>query len=257
MGRVDGKVAIVTGGASGIGRASARRLAEQGARVVIADRTVDAGEAVAAEIGDGASFIALDVTDEAAWKELIGATTAKHDGLHILVNAAGIYARGRDQNPENISLEDWRRIHAVNMEGVVLGCKHAIPAIRDAGGGSIVNISSLAAMIGTARTTPYGASKAGVRQFTKSVAHYCAKKGYRIRCNSVHPGIIDTPMGNAAMSGVGANPEEGRERYRALVPLGELGEPDDIAYAVLYLASDEAKFVTGAEFVIDGGMSIA
>jgi 3(or 17)beta-hydroxysteroid dehydrogenase len=256
-GRVEGMIAMVTGGASGIGRACAQRLAEQGARVRILDRNVEDGAMAAEALGAGVSFAALDVRDEAAWRETIAAVVANHGGLNILVNAAGIYMRGPEHNPETATLADWRTIHGVNMEGVFLGCKHAIPAMRDSGGGSIVNISSVAGLRASAHAAAYGASKGGVRQFSKSVAHHCARRGYGIRCNSIHPGSIDTPMGQHAMLGVAATVEEGRERYRKAIPLKAIGEPDDIAYAVLYLASDEAKYVTGQELAVDGGVMMA
>lgn len=256
MARVKGKVAVVTGAASGIGRATARRLAGEGATLVLTDIKAEAGEGVAREIGAQASFQAQDVAQESEWQALIAATLRRHGRLDILANVAGVPGSGERQDPERCTLEEWRRINSVNLEGVFLGCKHAIPAMRQSGGGSIVNISSLAAMIATPPMTAYGAGKAGVRQLTKSVALHCARRGYRVRCNSIHPGIIDTPMGQTAMSWAGADLDEGRERYRKMVPLGVLGEPDDIAWTVVFLASDEAKFITGAEFVVDGGMSI-
>ncbi len=256
-GRAEGKIAMVTGGASGIGKACALRLAEQGARVRILDRNAEAGAKAAEELGAGVSFAALEVQDEDAWRAAVAAVVAELGGLHILVNAAGIYMRGPEHNPETATLEDWRAIHGVNVEGVFLGCKHAIPAMRDSGGGSIINISSVAGLRASAHAAAYGASKGGVRQFSKSVAHHCARRGYGIRCNSIHPGSIDTPMGQHAMLGVAATVEEGRERYRKGIPLKEIGEPDDIAYAVLYLASDESKYVTGQELAVDGGVMMA
>jgi 3(or 17)beta-hydroxysteroid dehydrogenase len=255
-GRTEGKVAIVTGGASGIGRACGQRLAEQGALVRILDRNAVDGARAAEELGPRVSFAELDVRDEDAWRAAVAAVVSDLGGLNILVNAAGIYKRGPEHNPESETLADWRAVHAVNMEGVFLGCKYAIPAMRDSGGGSIVNISSVAGLRASGHSASYGASKGGVRQFSKSVAQHCARRGYGIRCNSVHPGAIDTPMGQHAMSGVGATLEEGRERYRKAIPLKAIGEPDDIAYAVLYLTSDEAKYVTGQELVVDGGVTM-
>jgi NAD(P)-dependent dehydrogenase (short-subunit alcohol dehydrogenase family) len=254
--RLRDKVALVTGGAGGIGRQTATRMAEAGARVFLADLDGAAGEAAGAEIGGEARFLALDVTDEAAWQAAIAKVVDEAGHLDVLVNGAGILGLGGPQDPERCTLEDLRATNNVNLEGVFLGCKHAIPALREAGGGAIVNISSLAAMQATPQTTAYGISKAGVRQLTKSVAMHCARRGYGIRCNSIHPGIIDTAMADAVFAWGDRDPARGRERYIDMVPLGQLGGPDDIAYAALYLASDEAKFVTGAEFVIDGGMSI-
>jgi len=254
MDRVAGKTIVVTGGASGIGRACASRLATEGAWVRIVDQTADAGAVAAQALGPSVSFSQLDVRDEEAWARLLRDIAAERGGLDALVNAAGIFMRGSDHNPETTTLEDWRAIHAVNMEGVFLGCKHAIPAMRESGGGSIVNISSVAGLRASAHSAAYGASKAGVWQFSKSVAHHCARRGYGIRCNSIHPGSIDTPMGQHAMMGVAATLEEGRERYRQGIPLKAIGEPDDIAYAVVYLASDESKYVTGQGLTVDGGV---
>ena len=236
-GRVAGKVAMVTGGASGIGRACGRLLAEQGARVRILDQNAADGAQAAEALGPNVSFAALDVRDEDAWIAAIAAVVSDLGGLDILINAAGIFMNGAEHNPENASLANWQAIHAVNMEGVFLGCKHAIPAMRDSGpdgvGGSIVNISSVAGLRASSHAAAYGASKGGVRQYSKSVAQHCARRGYGIRCNSIHPGSIETPMGQHAMSGVAATLDEGRERYKKGIPLKAIGEPDDIAYAAL------------------------
>lgn len=258
-GRVAGKVAMVTGGASGIGRACGRLLAEQGAHVRLLDQNAADGAQAAEAMGSGVSFAALDVRDEDAWQAAIAAVVADHGGLDILINAAGIFMNGPEHNPESATLENWRAIHAVNMEGVFLGCKHAIVAMRDSagrdsGGGSIVNISSVAGLRASSHAAAYGASKGGVRQYSKSVAQHCARRGYGIRCNSIHPGSIETPMGQHAMSGVAPTLEEGRERYKKGIPLKAIGEPDDIAYAALYLACSESKYVTGQELTVDGGI---
>ncbi|MCH9675487.1 MAG: glucose 1-dehydrogenase [Gammaproteobacteria bacterium] len=255
QGRLAGKTIVVTGGASGIGRACAQRALEQGAKVFICD-IAENGADVAAELGRDVGFRALDVADETGWQVAMAEMAESAGGLDGLINAAGIFRRGTPHNVENATLDDWRRVYQVNVEGVFLGCKYAIPAMRDSGGGSIVNISSLAGIIGSAHAAAYGSSKGAVRQFSKSVAQHCARKRYNIRCNSIHPGSIDTPMGHEAMSGVGATLEEGRERYRNAIPLRMIGEPDDIAYGALYLLSEEAKFVTGIELIIDGGVSM-
>jgi 3(or 17)beta-hydroxysteroid dehydrogenase len=252
MGRVAGKVAIVTGGALGIGRATARLLAREGARVVVTDVLADEGRAVAEEIGERggeARFLEHDVTSEDAWSAVVRDTLAAWGRLEVLVNNAGIAIPG---TAEETSLEDWRRLMAVNLDGVFLGTRHAIPAMRDSGGGSIVNLSSIEGLIGDPGLAAYNASKGGVRIFTKSAALHCAKAGYRIRVNSVHPGYIWTPMVEGYLS-TQDDPAAGKRYLESLHPVGHLGEPDDIAYGILYLASDESKFVTGAELVIDGG----
>ena len=256
MGRVEGKTALVTGGASGIGRASAQILAREGAAVMVADVNDAGGEETAKAIGDGARYIHLDVSDEAGWKAAVAETVEDFGGLDILVNCAGFGGTGAPQDPEHAELEEWRKINAINLEGVFLGCKHAIAAMAASGGGSIVNISSLASMVATPLIAAYGASKAGVCQLTKSVALYCARQGNGIRCNSVHPGIIETPMTDALFTWSKNDAETYKKRALATVPLGRFGEPSDVGHMVLFLASDEARFVTGAEFVVDGGMSI-
>jgi NAD(P)-dependent dehydrogenase (short-subunit alcohol dehydrogenase family) len=256
MGLVQGKIAIVTGAASGIGRATAGLMVREGAIATLTDVNEAAGAAVAAELGAPTRFIRQDVSDEASWQGLVADVLGRHGRLDILVNCAGVSGVQFPQNPETTSLEDWRKVNAVNLEGVFLGCKHALPAMRQGGGGAIVNISSLAAMVGTPGPHAYGAGKAGVRQLTKSVALWGAREHTRVRCNSVHPGIIETPMGEEVF-GLGGDAARGREAFKKSVPMRRLGEPIDIAYAVLYLASDEAKFVTGAELVVDGGMYAA
>lgn len=255
MGRVEGKVALVTGGARGIGRATAHVLAREGASLVVADRDPSVGEAVAAAIGRGASFLPLDARSEESWAALIGEIRARHQRLDILVNNAGILHSGNGHSPEDTTLEEWDAVHSVNLRGVFLGCKHAIPAMREHGG-SIVNLSSIAGIMATPHLTAYGASKGGVRQLTKTVALHCARAGYRIRCNSVHPGLIETDMGDAVLALAGGDVATAREARLKLVPLGELGRPEDVANAILFLASDEARYVTGAELLVDGGHTI-
>lgn len=259
-GRVDGRVAIVTGAASGLGRAIAAMLAREGAAVTLTDLNEEQGRKAAEEIGGTARFVSQDVTDEAGWKALVAGTVARHGGLHILVNNAGIGLYPGARDPEHAPLEQWRKINQVNGEGVFLGCKHAIPAMRDSGGGSIVNLSSIAALVATPFLTAYGFSKAGVAQMTKSVALYCAQGRMRIRCNSVHPGQIVTPMLESLYDELsaehGMTRDQAREAFLSKIPMGEFGEPDDIAYAVLYLASEESKHVTGTQLVVDGGMNL-
>lgn len=248
----------MTGGASGLGAAAATLLAREGARVTITDIDRAAGDAAALRLG--LDFVCHDVTDEAGWVELIARTIGACGRFDVLVNNAGIGSAAGGTDPETTSLADWNRILAVNAGGVFLGCKHSIPAMRRSGGGSIINVSSIAALVATPFITAYGASKAAVRQLTMSVALHCAERGYRIRCNSVHPGQIRTPMLEGLFRDVAAaahaEPEAIQKEFLRKIPLGEFGEPEDIAYAVLYLASDESKHVTGAQFVIDGGMQI-
>jgi 3(or 17)beta-hydroxysteroid dehydrogenase len=249
-GRVEGKVALVTGAASGLGKAAARMLAREGARVVVTDRNEAGAKEVAGTMGEAARAYKLDVTQEADWVRVVDDTLATFGRLDVVVNNAGI---GVAKDIESISLEEWRVVHAVNLDGVFLGCKHAIRGMRQCGAkGSIINISSVAGLVGVENLPAYCSSKGGVRLLSKSVALHCARKGYGIRCNSVHPTFIETPMVDGLASLMGGM-EAGKARLARMIPLGHIGEPDDIAYAVLYLASDESKLMTGSEFVVDGG----
>jgi 3(or 17)beta-hydroxysteroid dehydrogenase len=249
-GRVEGKVALVTGAASGLGKAAAQMLAREGARVVVTDRNEAGAKEVAGTMGEAARAWKLDVTQEADWVRVVDETLATFGRLDVVVNNAGI---GVAKDIESISLEEWRIVHSVNLDGVFLGCKHAIRGMRQCGAkGSIINISSVAGLVGVENLPAYCSSKGGVRLLTKSVALHCARKGYGIRCNSVHPTFIETPMVDGLASMMGGV-EAGKARLARMIPLGHIGEPDDIAYAVLYLASDESKLMTGSEFVVDGG----
>ena len=265
MGQVQDKVAIVSGGGSGIGRACCKALARQGAMVAVTDIDEAGGAAVAAEIaGDGgrAMFLAHDTTDEDGWSATVSRTVAAYGRLDILVNNAGILVVGA---VTEFSLADWRRQTAVNLDGVFLGTKHAIPAMRAGGGGAIVNISSLAGLQGSPGASGYCATKGGVRLFTKAVALECAAAGDNIRVNSVHPGIIETPIWTKVNQTTGAfawgtgdgrgNALDPAERARQRVPTGELGMPEQVADGVVFLASDAARYITGSELVIDGGIS--
>ncbi len=247
MGRLDGKVALISGGARGQGAEEARLMAQEGAKVVFGDILDDQGKQVEAgitEAGLEATYVHLDVTRESEWVSAVETAVGKYGGLHILVNNAGILIR---KSIEETTEEDWDRIMAINVKGVFLGTKHAIPAMRNSGGGSIVNISSTAGLVGSLEGSPsYTATKGAVRLFTKATAIQHAKDG--IRCNSVHPGPIDTEMIRDTLS----DPDRLATRMRRL-PMGRIGTAADIAYGVLYLASDEASFVTGTELVIDGG----
>jgi 3(or 17)beta-hydroxysteroid dehydrogenase len=251
------RVALVTGGASGIGAETCRALAEAGARVVIGDIQRDAGEALARELGGGGFFIKLDVASESEWQSVCDEIIARCGRLDVLVNNAGI--GGGKGNIEDTTLEAWNRTQAVNVEGVFLGCKYSIAAMKRTGPGkprsfgSIVNISSIAGITGSAGPAAYIASKGAVRLLTKSVALHCAEQGYEIRCNSVHPGGIDTPILEPLYRHFGK--EKTQAWLGGMHPLGRMGRPRDIAEAVLYLSSDRSAFVTGAELVVDGGVT--
>ena len=251
MDRVKGKIAIVTGAASGLGRATATLLAREGARVILTDVNQAGGKEAVAEIksrGGEAAFVRHDVTSESSWTSLMKKVLADYGRLDVAVNNAGVMIV---KEVENMTLEEWRRLMSVNLDGVFLGTKHAINAMRKGGGGSIVNISSAVGLIGTFdNTSAYIASKGGVRLFTKAAALECSKAGrdYNIRVNSVHPGIIETPLTAAMLK----DPQL-RKNMEINYPIGFPGQPIDVAYGVLYLASDESRFVTGSELVIDGG----
>ena len=250
-GRLAGKVALVTGAASGLGAETARRLAREGAAVMLSDLSIGDGEAVTAEIiaaGGRAVFIAHDVTSEDDWTAAVTATTTSLGRLDILVNNAGIV--GNQLELMSHSLADWRRILAVNLDGVFLGMRAVGPVMAGQGGGSIINLSSIMGKVAMPNVTAYAASKGGVLMLTKAAAVEWAPLG--IRVNSVHPGFIDTPMVANALHAA-ENGNEMRSAIMAAHPLGRLGVPREIADAVVFLASDEASFMTGAELVVDGG----
>jgi 3alpha(or 20beta)-hydroxysteroid dehydrogenase len=247
MGRLDGKVALISGGARGQGTAETRLFVREGARVVFGDILDDEGKKIEAEIragGGEATYVHLNVTREADWRAAVATTVDRYGKLDVLVNNAGILLRAKI---EETTEEDWDRIMAVNAKGVFLGTKCALPAMRRAGGGSIVNISSTAGLVGSpGETAAYIATKGAVRLFTKATAIQHAKD--KIRCNSVHPGPIATDMIKDMLE----NKSAWEQRLRRL-PMGRVGTADEVAYGVLYLASDEASYVTGSELVIDGG----
>ena len=247
MGRLDGKVVLISGGARGQGASEARMMAREGARVVLGDILDDDGKKLEAELletGYEATYVHLDVTKESDWRTVVQETVSRYGKLDVLVNNAGILIR---KGIEDTTAADWDRIMEINAKGVFLGTKCAIPAMRKAGGGSIVNISSTAGLTGgDGGSSAYTATKGAVRLLTKATAIQYAKEN--IRCNSVHPGIIDTLMVQEIIT----EPDQRRDRMRRL-PLGRFGTTEDVAYGVLYLASDESSFVTGAELVIDGG----
>ncbi|HVT24184.1 MAG TPA: SDR family oxidoreductase [Rhizomicrobium sp.] len=258
-GRVEGKIALITGGAQGLGEAAARMLAREGAKVVITDVNAKGAASVAESINaqrKGAAIaVAHDVTQEEQWKAAVAEAEKAFGGLHVLVNNAGI---GLTKDLLDVSLEEWRKVHAIDLDGVFMGCKAAIPlmakTVKNTGlGGSIVNISSISGIIAGHNMAAYNSAKAAVRHLSKSVALYCAKREMNIRSNSVHPVFIATPILDGLVQRFGK--EEAYAKLGRQVPLGKIGEPDDIAYAILYLASDESKFVTGAELKVDGGIS--
>ncbi|MBZ0234838.1 MAG: glucose 1-dehydrogenase [Deltaproteobacteria bacterium] len=254
-GRVHGKIALVTGGASGIGKACARHFAREGATVVITDRNAALGASVAAELGPPHGFREHDVTDEAGWARVVDEVVATHGRLDVLVNSAGIGTMG---DVEHATVDDFRRMYAVNVEGTFVGCRTAIGAMKRTGGGSIINISSVAGLIGVPDLAGYCASKGAVRLLSKSIALHCARAGYGIRCNSVHPSFIDTPMVDAMAQTIGqliGDEAKARAQLERAAPLRRLGHVDDVSNLVLFLASDESRFITGGEHVVDGGLT--
>ena len=246
--RLAGKAALVTGGASGIGLAAARRFVAEGARVAITDRDEALGAAAARALGPAAFFVHHDVTSEADWEAAMDECVSRFGGVDIVLNSAGIFRFG---TVEDTTLEEWRQTIAVNLDGTFLGCREAVRAMRGRGG-SIVNMSSVSGLVGDPDNAAYDASKGGVRLLTKSVALHCAKRGYPVRCNSVHPGGIDTPMVRRYFA-ARPDPEAEERAWLRHSPIGRLGRAEEIASLILYLASDESSFVTGSEFTIDGG----
>ena len=250
MGRVEGKVALVTGGGSGLGKADCLLLAVEGARVVVSDINLAAAQSVASEIGSNAIAVQHDVASEDAWKSTIATTEATFGRLDILVNNAGVVVLA---DPEETTLEQFRKANAVMSEGVFLGCKYAIPLMARSGGGSIINMASTASHLGYPIFFAYSAAKGAVRAMTKSIAIHCQAKGYGIRCNSVHPAAIETPMIQFSEG----RPGEENEIPEGVLPAGAAGAPKDVAALVLYLASDESRFVNGAEILIDNALIVS
>ncbi len=262
MNRLDGKVALISGGARGIGAATAARMVEAGACVVVGDVLEGRGAATAAELGEAAVFARLDVTSQEDWASAVQLARDRFGGLDILVNNAGLFL-GRDF--ESVSLDDWNRLVAVNMTGVWLGTRMAADALRERGadsahGSAIVNTASIAGLVGSELDALYSMTKGGVTLFTKSTALNFARKGDRIRVNSIHPGVIQTDMGDQTFVSradqFGTN-DVGKAREVALAghPIGRLGIPDDIARGIVFLASDDAGFMTGSALVVDGGLT--
>jgi 3(or 17)beta-hydroxysteroid dehydrogenase len=253
MGRVQDKVALIAGGVSGIGLAAAQLLAAEGAKVVLADRDESRAKSAVATLPQRASFHKLDVTREDEWTAVTDAVVREFGKLDILVNSAGVVLH---KDIEATTLDEWRALMAVNLDGTFLGCKHAVRVMKDRHGGSIVNMSSVAGLIGSGNLAAYSASKGGVRLLTKSVALHCARRGYNIRCNSVHPSFADTPMLRSMIASA-RNPEKAEDNFTKAAPLGRLAQPIEVARAILFLASDESSFTTGAELVVDGGLTAA
>lgn len=256
MKRLENKIVLITGAARGIGESIARVFHREGAKVILSDILNEQGKALAKELGDRAYFIHLDVKNEGEWKLIYEKILLEYGGLDVLVNNAGITGFLETKGPfdaENPDMESFEEVMRVNLNGTVLGCKYAIPLMKRKGKGSIINISSRSGLVGIPGAAAYAASKAAVRNHTKSVALLCAEKGYHIRCNSIHPAAIMTPMWDA-MLGEGEMRQKIIQDVEAGIPLGHFGEPADVAYAALYLASDESKYVTGIELNVDGGI---
>ncbi len=255
MGRVSGKMALVTGGAQGLGEATAKMLAREGAKVTVTDINGEGASKVAADInaahGEGTAFAwQHDVTDAEQWQTVLKDAHDAMGGLNVLVNNAGIGSLGSVEDEE---YETFRHVQNVDVDSIFHGCKYAIPLMRAHGLGSIINISSIAGIVASGNYVAYNTAKAAVRHMSKSIALHCAKTGGQIRCNSVHPVFINTPILDRTKEMFGE--EEALAKLGRQIPLGKVGEPDDIAYAVLYLASDESKLVTGIELKVDGDIS--
>ncbi len=256
MKRLHNKTALITGAAQGIGKAIAHMFAEHGARVIVSDINDSQGQQVADEIGGNSEYMHLDVSLESDWQSASEKIMKQHQHLDIVVNNAGITGfleTSGPFDPEHLDMESWHKVHATNSDGVALGCKYGIKLIKASLSGSIVNISSRSGIVGIPAAAAYASSKASIRNHTKSVALYCAEKSYPIRCNSIHPGAILTPMWDAIL-GEGEQRDATLKAVAADVPLGVMGDAKDVAYAALYLASDESKYVTGIELTIDGGI---
>ena len=254
MGRVDGKAALVTGAAQGLGAAAAERLAMEGASVLLTDIDAATVERTAERIAERSQgkvrWLEHDVTEEADWHRALDLARDEFGGLNILVNNAGIGALG---SVEDETLENWRRVHAIDLDSVFIGCKLAIPLMAGSGGGSIVNISSISGIIAGHNLAAYNSAKAAVRHLSKSVALHCARSRNGIRCNSVHPSFVDTPILDGLAGSAGR--DAAIAKLERQIPLGRIGRPEEVGYAVLYLASDESGFTTGTELIVDGGIS--
>jgi NAD(P)-dependent dehydrogenase (short-subunit alcohol dehydrogenase family) len=254
MGRVENKVAIVTGAASGLGFAAAQKLMDEGAKVLLTDINEEVMNSMQERLSNysKAQFetVIHDVANEDSWINVIDKAENHFGKINILVNSAGI-SLGADV--VSTDFEIWKKVHQVNLDSVFLGCKYAVPIMSKSGQGSIINLSSISGIVAGWNTAAYNSSKAGVRLLSKSVALYCAKKGHDVRCNSVHPAFVDTPILDPLKQAFGE--ENAVAKLSRQIPMNKIGDTDDVSYAILYLASDESKFMTGTEIVLDGGLS--
>lgn len=253
--RLEKKVALITGAAQGIGKAIAELFAKEGAHVVLTDNNCEEGKKVAKEIGGLAMYTRLDVTQEGDWEKAIVMLKEKFGHLDILVNNAGIIGLDKEdgpQDPEHASLKSWHHVHSTNLDGTFLGCKHAMELMKQSKAASIINVSSRSGLVGIPGAAAYASSKAAMRNHTKSVALYCCEKDYPIRCNSIHPAAILTPLWDPMFSMGDRN--EMIANISKGIPMKKMGTPEDVAYAALFLASDESKYITGIELNIDGGI---
>ncbi len=254
MGRIQGRVAVITGASRGIGAATAELFVQEGAKVIITDILDAEGQALARTLG--AEYRHLDVSKESEWAAFAAWMQQTYGGLEILFNNAGILGFGENlgpQDPEHASLESWHHVHSINLDGIFLGCKYAIQLMKQKGG-SIINMSSRSGVVGMPSSAAYASSKAAIRNHTKTVALYCAEQGYNIRCNAVQPAAILTPLWDAMLGTDLKLRAKAEANIAAGIPLGHMGLPMDVAYAVLYLASAESAYVTGTEITLDGGI---
>lgn len=254
MGRIEGKICLITGASSGLGEAAARLLAAEGGRMILTDINTEKGEALASELnGEGreVTFLAHNVTSEEEWRQVFDVLQSKYGRLDVLVNNAG---GGTYNDLETLSLSEWRNIISLNLDSTFIGTQLAVKLMKQGDGGSIINMSSVGGLVGSPNLVAYSAAKAGVKLFSKAAAIHCGQQGYNIRINTVHPGLIKTESGmEMASKATGMSPAEAEAAFSAMHPIGRIGKPEEIAAMVLFLASDESSFATGGEFVVDGG----